>query len=311
MRLSQRQVVLALLMMMVLGVIITFIYQLFIPITPLTMIGTIIGMIVLVGLLLAYWWGWEPARYITVISITLLIGFSTDGVYLRDQFTITAFLVPVLALIVAGPTWILSCSLGLLGVLVVRSGGQGVYVDPMAIFIYLMIISGTILAWIVTNTARRDAEDNAAEAHQALGRIEVLSHEATERARELATQNDQQRQLLDLVSTLETPTVSLAEGVLLAPVIGHLDSRRANDLTRRLLAEVGAQHAKLVILDIAGVPMVDTAVSQSLLRAIQAVRLLGCEVMITGISASVATTMTQLGIDMTGVRTARTPQEVI
>jgi anti-anti-sigma regulatory factor len=67
----------------------------------------------------------------------------------------------------------------------------------------------------------------------------------------------------------------------------------------------------MVILDIAGVPAVDSAVSQALLRAIQAVRLLGCEVTVTGISVSVAATMTQLGIHMAGVHTARTPQEVI
>jgi anti-anti-sigma factor len=113
------------------------------------------------------------------------------------------------------------------------------------------------------------------------------------------------------VATLETPAVALAEGVLLAPVVGHLDSRRAERLTERLLREVGESRARLVVLDIAGVPAVDSAVAGALLRAVQAVRLLGCDVTITGISASIATTMTQLGISMAGVRTARTPQEAL
>jgi len=78
-----------------------------------------------------------------------------------------------------------------------------------------------------------------------------------------------------------------------------------------LLNDVAAQHTRMVILDIAGVPTVDTAVGQSLLRTVHAVRLLGCAVTITGIAASVAATMTQLGINMADVRTARAPQDVI
>jgi anti-anti-sigma regulatory factor len=99
--------------------------------------------------------------------------------------------------------------------------------------------------------------------------------------------------------------------VVLAPVVGHLDSRRAKALTARLLQEVSEQRAQLVVIDIAGVSAVDTEVAQALLRASQAVRLLGCRVIITGISASIATTLTHIGINLGEVATARTPQEAL
>ncbi|MBX0329868.1 STAS domain-containing protein [Oscillochloris sp. ZM17-4] len=311
MKVSQRQVVLALLGILIVGTLLALLYQLVVPDTLLTIIGMIVGLPVLIGLLIAYWRGWGQARYATLIVITVLIGLTTDGVFLTDQFNTAAFLPPVLALIVAGPLWVVGSALGLLVMLIIRAGGQGIYAEPVAILLYAMSVGGMLLARMVTNTAQLEAEESADLARQALSRSEAQAHELSQKAQELEAQNAQQRQLFDLVNTLETPAVSLADGVLLAPIVGHLDSRRAGDLTRRLLNDVSTQGAHLVILDIAGVQTVDTAVAQSLLRAIQAVRLLGCEVTVTGISASVAATMTQLGINMAGVRTARTPQEVM
>jgi len=311
MKVSQRQVVLALLLILTIGALLAIIYQLIVPSTTMGLASTILGLLILGSLLGAYWQGWSHARYAMLIVITLLIGLSTEGIFLTSSFSMTAFLPAVLALIVAGPTWVVGCSMGVLLMLIVRSGGHGIYTDPLAILLYVLFVSGVVLARLVTNTAQLESEESAEKARQALARSEAQAHELAQKAHELEAQNAQQRRLLDLVNTLETPAVSLAEGVLLAPVVGHLDSRRASDLTKRLLDEVSTQRARMVILDIAGVPTVDTAVAQSILRAIQAVRLLGCEVTVTGISASVAATMTQLGINMGGVKTARTPQEVM
>ena len=311
MRVSQRHVVLALLAILAVSAFISLIYQLVVPAKSNSLIGSGIGMVVLMPLFFAYWRGWSQARYVILIFITLLIGATTSEPFLTERFSTTAFLIPVLGLIVADPLWIVGTSLTLLIILIVRSGGHGAYVDPLSLLLYIVTVSGILLARMVTDSAQREAQDSAAHARQALAHTEAQARELSQKAAELATQNDEQRRLLDLVTTLETHAISLADGVLLAPVVGHLDSRRADALTRRLLTDVSAQNARMVIIDIAGVPTVDTAVAQAILRSIQAVRLLGCEVTITGISASVATTMTQLGISMADVRTARTPQEVI
>ncbi|NTU77836.1 MAG: STAS domain-containing protein [Chloroflexales bacterium] len=311
MRITQRQVVLALLGLLVAITFIVLIIQIGAGATGSIMVANVVGLLMFSVLLAAYWRGWEYARHATVILITLLISIATPEPYLTDRFTQAAFIPPVLALILVSPLWVLGSATSLVVMLAVRAGGRGIYTDPMALAIYALVVGGIILARLVTETAQREAEAQMQRAEEALAQSEVRAAEVAHKVAELGRQNDEQRRLIDLVATLETPAVALAEGVLLAPVVGHLDSRRAQMLTERLLQEVGEARARLVVLDIAGVSTVDKGVAHALLRAVQAVRLLGCDVTITGISASIATTMTQLDISLTGVRTARTPQEAL
>jgi anti-anti-sigma regulatory factor len=147
----------------------------------------------------------------------------------------------------------------------------------------------------------RAANESLESSNTALGNVN----------KQLNEQLDQQRQLLKLVTTLETPAVPLAEGVLFVPIVGHVDTRRALDLNQRLLTAASAQRARLVILDIAGVNVIDTEVAQALLQTAQALRLLGCRVTLSGISAENALTLTHLGIELQGVSTVRSPQEAL
>jgi anti-anti-sigma regulatory factor len=160
------------------------------------------------------------------------------------------------------------------------------------------------------------------QAATAQGQAEHAAHEADEarayaeqQAATLATQRDQLRQtedhLRDLVATLETPTISLANGVLLAPIVGTIDSQRAQTITERLLTDTSAQRANTVIIDIAGVHMVDTQVAQALVQMAEALRLLGCRVVLSGLSANVAQTITQLGVSLDAMQIVRSPREVI
>jgi anti-anti-sigma regulatory factor len=128
---------------------------------------------------------------------------------------------------------------------------------------------------------------------------------------QLQQQLASERELLSLVSALETPVVLLAEGILLAPIVGHIDSRRADMLRAHLLGAVHAGRTKLMILDITGVSTIDTSVAQALMMTTQALRLLGCRVVVSGISATVAMTLTHLGIDMSAVETVRSPAEAL
>lgn len=277
----------------------------------LTILASLAGAIIFCAMFVAYMRGWEPARGIAVVTATLLTGLGMQEPYLTQELSITFFIPPTMALILTGPSWVVGSALSVLVMLIVRAGGVGPYVDPVTIILYSMIVGGMILGRIVTDTALRDAEANAERAEEARLKSEAQAQEVARKAEELARQNDEQRRLLDLVATLETPAVSMADGVLLAPVVGHLDSRRAQAFTSRLLRAVSDQRARLVIIDIAGVPTVDTQVAHALIQATQAIRLLGCDVNLTGISATVAATMTQLGINMTGITTARTPQEAL
>lgn len=105
------------------------------------------------------------------------------------------------------------------------------------------------------------------------------------------------------IRELGTPLIPLVDGVVLMPLIGTIDSLRAEEVMQTLLAGVAQNRAKIAILDITGVPVVDTQVANALIQAAQAVKLLGAQVVLTGIHADVAQMLVQLGIDLRGIIT--------
>jgi rsbT co-antagonist protein RsbR len=111
--------------------------------------------------------------------------------------------------------------------------------------------------------------------------------------------NRQQRDLLEL----STPVVTLWEGVLALPMIGTLDSARTQIVMESLLQKIVETGAQIAILDITGVPTVDTQVAQHLLKTVTALRLMGAECIISGIRPQIAQTIVHLGVDLQGVIT--------
>lgn len=112
-----------------------------------------------------------------------------------------------------------------------------------------------------------------------------------------------QKQLLETIRQLSTPVVPLMEGIILLPLVGHIDSNRARQTVEGILLGVQSHRARLVIVDITGVPVVDTMVAQALVQAAQAVHLLGAEAVLVGIMPEVAQTMVGLGIDLSALVT--------
>lgn len=102
---------------------------------------------------------------------------------------------------------------------------------------------------------------------------------------------------------LSTPLIPITDEVVIMPLIGAIDSGRAQLVMETLLDGVAQQQARLVILDITGVPVVDSQVAQALIRAAQAVKLLGARVMLTGIQPQIAQTLVHLGVDLSGIQT--------
>ena len=112
----------------------------------------------------------------------------------------------------------------------------------------------------------------------------------------------QQEELLEL----STPVVKLWDGVLAVPMIGTLDSNRTQIVMETLLQSIVDTGSELAIIDITGVPTVDTLVAQHLLKTVTAIRLMGADCIISGIRPQIAQTIVHLGIDLQGVSTKAT-----
>ncbi|MCP2166509.1 STAS domain-containing protein [Goodfellowiella coeruleoviolacea] len=127
-------------------------------------------------------------------------------------------------------------------------------------------------------------------------RLVVMETAVTEGADIIAHQQQQ-------LAEMSTPIIKLWKGVLAVPLIGTLDSMRSQAATESLLQAIVDQQAQVAILDITGVPAVDTMVAQHLLKTAMAARLMGAECIISGIRPQIAQTMVQLGIDLGEVAT--------
>jgi methyl-accepting chemotaxis protein len=125
-----------------------------------------------------------------------------------------------------------------------------------------------------------------------------------EAALEQAREAEQMREELDRsLQEMSTPVTPIWDEILLLPLVGVVDSTRTDDVMRKTLTRINETQSKVFILDISGVPTVDTAVANQLIKITKATRLMGCETVISGLSPSIAHTMVDLGVDVGDVRT--------
>jgi rsbT co-antagonist protein RsbR len=134
-----------------------------------------------------------------------------------------------------------------------------------------------------------------------LDRLGLYTMEAYQKSREEVI-NRQQQEMLEL----STPVVKLWEGVLALPLIGTLDSARTQVVMENLLHRIVETEADVAIIDITGVPTVDTLVAQHLIKTVTAARLMGADCIISGIRPQIAQTIVHLGVDLAGVTTKAT-----
>jgi rsbT co-antagonist protein RsbR len=111
------------------------------------------------------------------------------------------------------------------------------------------------------------------------------------------------RQQQDSIRELSTPVLPMRERLLILPIIGVLDSERARQLTEQLLNGIRTHRAKVVVVDITGVPDVDESVADHLVRTVDASRLMGASVIITGLSPEIAQTLVTIGVDLSKMDT--------
>ena len=111
------------------------------------------------------------------------------------------------------------------------------------------------------------------------------------------------RQQQDAIRELSTPVLPVRERLLILPIIGVLDGERARQLTEQLLRGIRTHRAKVVVIDITGAPDVDANVANHLVQTVEASRLMGASVIITGLSPTIAQTLVTLGVDLSKIHT--------
>ena len=106
------------------------------------------------------------------------------------------------------------------------------------------------------------------------------------------------RQQQEAIRELSTPVLQVRERLLILPIIGILDSQRARQVTEQLLRAIRGNRARVVVIDITGVPTIDSTVANHLVQTVEASRLMGANVIITGLSSEIAQTLVTIGVDL-------------
>jgi rsbT co-antagonist protein RsbR len=126
---------------------------------------------------------------------------------------------------------------------------------------------------------------------------------------DLLTRSDELDAQRAIVRELGAPTIPVHDGILVLPLVGAIDSDRALQLTENLLEAIAHHQADIVIIDITGVPMVDTGVANYMIQAARAAHLIGAQVVLVGLGSRIAQTIVQLGVDLSAMTTLSTLQE--
>jgi rsbT co-antagonist protein RsbR len=197
---------------------------------------------------------------------------------------------------VRGPDW--QPALDFLASLSRKRAEQGFTAEQTALLVFSL--KSPLFGRLQARAAKEPeaAADAIALASELLDALGLYTFNVFQKAREDVIRR-QQEELLEL----STPVVKLWEGVLALPMIGTLDSARTQVVMESLLQRIVETEAEVAIIDITGVPTVDTLVAQHLLKTVTAIRLMGAECIVSGIRPQIAQTIVHLGIDLQGVTT--------
>jgi rsbT co-antagonist protein RsbR len=110
---------------------------------------------------------------------------------------------------------------------------------------------------------------------------------------------------------MSTPVTTIWGGILMLPIVGIIDSKRSMDIMNAMLSKISEARAQVIILDISGIAVVDTAVANHLMKITRATKLMGCECLISGVSAAIAQTIVELGIDVGTISTTTTLHDAL
>ena len=150
----------------------------------------------------------------------------------------------------------------------------------------------------------RELGEAKAELNRTLAQQEAINRELEAKLETIEMQQAAIREL-------STPIIEVWAGVLCLPVVGVVDSQRSAEMTETLLETIVQKQARMAIVDITGIDVMDTKTADHFIKMARAVRLLGAECIVSGINPGIAQTLTHIGVDLTGVRTLRSLRDAL
>lgn len=265
-----------------------------------------------------------PATYVCVALLALLIarGVHNGGGSLSVSNALYFLLLVGVALVLDDPLavdvtvafcLIAYCGLALYEAYIAPPAArafQGLYStsSPLAIGSTLAgMLIALIGCWLVMRTTVAGLRRSTAALERSRAEAETRAAENAALATQIQAGNESllatQALLHETIDALALPLIPLDEGVAMLPLVGHLDDARSDQMVGELLQGIYTQRARTVILDLTGLREVDTHAATALLYAAQAARLLGAQVVLSGISARAAETLVDLNADLHGLRT--------
>lgn len=284
------------------------------PVGPILLVGATLVVAVTLSATAGGMLGPGPAILFVVLGIGSVVLRSRDSLVLGGLifaslgvlawFTLTGYAIQPRATNIANITIVYGLLLGFMTVLC--------YANTRSHEQALRRMAGQANAAAAQN--ERLASQQLQLAHQAAElaqQRELLETEVQQRTAELQSALTELQQSAITLRELQTPLVPIAAGVLVLPVVGAFDRARATRFVSDLLAGIEERRAHTVLLDVTGLPVLDTLAAQTLIEAAQAARLLGATLVLVGISPSVANTIVGLGVDLRGLRIERDLQSAI
>jgi anti-anti-sigma regulatory factor len=265
-----------------------------------------------------------PATYVCVALLTILIalGIHNGGGSLSASNALYFLLLVGVALVLDDPlavdVTVALCLIAYSGLALYEA-----YVAPPAARVFQNLYSsssplaiGSTLAgmlialigcWLLMRTTVAGLRRSTAALERSRAEAEARAAENAALATQVQAGNDTllatQALLRDTIDALALPLIPLGDGVVMLPLVGYMDEARSSQLVNELLEGIYVQHAQTVILDLTGLREIDARAASALLDVARAARLLGAQVMLSGISAHAAETLVDMSTDLRGLRT--------
>jgi anti-anti-sigma regulatory factor len=278
---------------------------------PQAQFGLTVLTPLVVIMIVGAWRRWPWVNHANVIIGTLVAVFLLVNPAADTNFSPIVFAPMAIAIVVTSATWTLGTAMTVLVILFVRAAGHGPYTRVDFILSYVFVAGCLYIGRLIMEQAQQAVSEALLAAQTERALAQQYAQEAKTHALDLESRAEEQNRLLETLAELETPAVEVAEHVLLASVVGYLDSIRAEILTSHLLHEIADRRIHTLILDITSMTQIDLGIARKLLTLARSVKMLGASVIISGISPTVASKLVDLGITLDDVQMSPTPYSAL